>query len=75
MTDINEMVLKNWDTFHEFLPTLREDQIEQLFNFEIQNKRRKSFIIRLHQRFSSLRMDRERKEILEAVGVDIASTK
>lgn len=65
-----DMVLKNWDTFHEFLPTMREDQIEALFDYEVANKRRKSFILRLHQRFTSLRMARERKEIMTRLGFE-----
>jgi len=68
-----EKILTNWDSLHEFLPTLREDQLEILFDHEIQNKRRKSFILRIHQRFASQRLERERIEIMSAIGVDITT--
>jgi hypothetical protein len=42
-----------------------EDELRMLINFETDNDRRPTFIVRLHQRYCILRNTRERVELLE----------
>jgi hypothetical protein len=43
---------------------MSEDQVLQLLNHERTNQRRISILERLHQRYTMLRCERERREIL-----------
>lgn len=58
-----DLVLKNWRTLNETLATLREDQVKELLDYEMANRKRKDMITRLHQRYTMLRAARERKEL------------
>lgn len=58
-----DLVLKNWRTLNETLTTLREDQVKELLDYEMANRKRKDMITRLHQRYTMLRAARERKEL------------
>jgi hypothetical protein len=44
--------------------TLSEGELKELLDQEMKGARRWSFVERLHQRYSSLRMQRERRELL-----------
>jgi len=43
--------------------TLTEDQVLEMLEDEQRNQRRKTFLVRLHQRYSALRAQREREEL------------
>lgn len=45
------------------LPHMTEDEVEQAFKEECSGPKRLAFMIRLHQRLCSLRMQRERMEL------------
>lgn len=60
-------VLANWSALIGSIYKLPEDQIKMLLDHEITHNRRKRFVERLHQRYSSLRLQRERKEIMEGL--------
>ena len=62
--DVLQVYLKDWGFMNSQLATLREDQLKQLINMEISGKRRETWIERLHQRYSKLRVARERAELL-----------
>ena len=62
--DVMQVYLKDWGFMNSQLATLREDQLKQLINMEISGKRRETWIERLHQRYSKLRVARERAELL-----------
>ena len=59
-----QLYLKNWRVLNAGLPTLREDQVAELLKIELAGAARARMLERLHQRVSSLRVERERAEIL-----------
>jgi hypothetical protein len=68
MNEILNMTLSNWTTLTGMLSSLREDQVKILLDEEMgRDKPRAAFVERLHQRYSSLRMRRERDELLATV--------
>jgi len=58
-----EMILRSWKTLNEMMGELREDQLRDLIEIEQNHKGRKDVLLRLHQRYSMLRMKRERVEL------------
>jgi hypothetical protein len=58
-----EQILRSWKTLNEFLTELREDQVKELMNLELNGKCREDIVERLHQRYTKLRMTRERVEL------------
>ena len=56
--------LKNWTTLNEVIPGLNEMQVKALLDHEVQHENRVTLVERLHQRYNSLRVARERKELL-----------
>jgi len=55
----------NWRELNERLAQLTEDEVRELLDTELKVGRRASLIVRLHQRFTTLRAHRERKEMLD----------
>ena len=60
-------LLKNWRVLNDMLSTLREDQVLELLCYEREHEKRASIAERLHQRYNTLRVDRERSEILKGL--------
>lgn len=54
-----------WAKMLKEIEGLSEDELRALINHEVSTHRRKSYITRLHQRFSTLRRERERKQLIE----------
>jgi hypothetical protein len=54
----------NWRELNARLSSLREDELANLIEEERQGERRTTLMIRMHQRFTSLRAMRERRELL-----------
>ena len=54
----------NWRELNAQLSGLKEDAVKELLDNERIKRRRKSFLERLNQRFTMLRAEREREEIL-----------
>lgn len=54
----------NWRTLNESLADLSEDQVLAELTAERAGKRRTAILVRLHQRYTMLRAERERGEIL-----------
>lgn len=55
----------NWYDLNAILPVASEERVVQLLEDEVTKHKRTSFIVRLHQRYTTLRAQRERKELLE----------
>ena len=53
-----------WRTLNEALSTLPEQQVKDLLDAEITGAKRVKVIERLHQRYNTLRVAREREELL-----------
>ena len=54
----------NWRDLNKKLPELSEAAVQQLLQDELVGTRRGTVVVRLHQRFTSLRATRERDELL-----------
>ncbi len=61
------LVLKNWTTLTANLNKLREDQVKFLLDYELANAPRKTFVERLHARYTMLRSQRERAELVAGI--------
>ena len=59
------MVYDTWMQMMMNLPTMSEDELRTAINFEVATRKRKQFVTRMHQRFSRLRTDRERQQLLD----------
>ena len=57
--------LSNWTTLNLVINTLSERRIKELLNEEINDARRRTFVIRLHVRLCTLRASRERRTLLK----------
>ena len=55
----------NWFELNAVLPLRNERQVLKMLEEEVTKHKRVSFIVRLHQRYTTLRAQRERKELLE----------
>jgi hypothetical protein len=58
------MALKNWTEFNSALHTFDEAQVNELLAFEMKNAPRRTIVLRLHQRANTLRVARERAELM-----------
>lgn len=57
-----------WRSLNDKIHTLTEEEVLDLLNKERAGQKRLSFLERLHQRYSMLRVARERLEILNEAG-------
>jgi hypothetical protein len=58
--------LKNtWRSLNDRLPTLSEEEVLGMLNNERQTLKRVSVLERMHQRYNTLRVARERLELLK----------
>jgi hypothetical protein len=58
----------NYPSLQKVLLVATERDLETLLAREIENERRYTFLVRIHQRLSALRASRERKELLVQTG-------
>jgi hypothetical protein len=58
----------NYPALQKLLGVATERDLETLLAREIENERRYTFLVRIHQRLSALRASRERKELLVQTG-------
>ena len=54
---------------HKIINTLGEDELLEMLNAERVGQRRYAVLFRLHQRYSMLRMQRERLDLLRDVRI------
>ena len=57
----------NWFELNAVLPLKDEKQVQVLLNEEVKVHKRPTFIVRIHQRYTLLRAQRERQELLERI--------
>jgi len=58
----------NWRSLNEQLNGLSENELRKMIDEEMSRGKRTSIIVRLHQRYTTLRASRERRELLEKLG-------
>lgn len=56
--------LDNWRKLNDILNSFNEEEVLALLEHEKKNRRRAMFLQRLHQRYSAMRVSRERIELL-----------
>ena len=61
-------VLKTWRSINHHIHALDESAVKQLLDMEIAGQRRLTVLERIHQRYTMLRAERERREILALAG-------
>lgn len=64
MNDEMLQALKNWAKLNELLPAMDEKQVRELLEYELLHDNRKTHVERLHQRYNTLRVAREREELI-----------
>ena len=57
----------NWFELNVVLPKRSEKQVLAMLHEEVKVHKRPTFIVRIHQRYTVLRAQRERKELLEEI--------
>lgn len=57
--------MTTWRSINSELQTLDEEKVLGMLNEERQGKKRSSILNRLHQRYNTLRVSRERIELLK----------
>ncbi len=63
--ELAEAVAPHWAQLTRVLPSLGEREVHKLLCWELANRRNRAILVRLHQRWTRLRADRERKAMLE----------
>ena len=61
-------MITNWHDLNAVLTVASEERVAQLLKEEMERHRRVTYLVRLHQRYTMLRAQRERKEMLEMIG-------
>ena len=64
----------NWRELNEVLTDYTEQEVLDLLEDERKNARRSTVIIRLHQRYTTLRMLRERAQLIGEIDESARST-
>lgn len=67
MDAILKMALTSWDTMHSMLPSLTEPQVKAMLDYELETRKRHTLVERLHQRYNTLRVKREREELMALI--------
>ena len=57
----------NWRELNKNLPDMNEDTVLKALEEELEGRKRSAILIRLHQRYCTLRQSRERLAILERI--------
>lgn len=61
------MTRVHWRWLTKDLKTLNEAEVQRLLFMEVDNEKRRDIVIRLHQRYCTLRAKRERQELLQQI--------
>ena len=64
MNEVLVMALKDWRSLNHHMHLLREDQVLEMLEHEKVHGRRANVLERLHARYNSLRIARERAEVM-----------
>lgn len=68
--EIIRAALNNWRDLNTYLKNMREDQVKHALDLETASPvPRKKVVERLHERYNTLRVKRERKELLVRLGL------
>ena len=59
--------MKSWRELNRTMNLLTEEALQELLDDELSGERRVNFVIRYHQRLNTLRVARERIELLRRI--------
>jgi hypothetical protein len=59
----------NWHNLNVVLAMRSETQVKAMLDEEVAVHKRATYLVRIHQRYTTLRAARERKELLERIRV------
>ena len=65
MSEVKVMVFDTWRDAVRGVPLLDEKELLFAMNFEVVKYNRESIVLRMHQRYTKLRAQRERAEMAE----------
>jgi hypothetical protein len=57
----------NWHELNVVLTMRTEAQVKAMLDEEIRHHKRETYAVRIHQRYTTLRAQRERQEMLEKI--------
>jgi hypothetical protein len=57
----------NWHELNVVLTMRNERQVKAMLDEEVSVHKRPTYLVRIHQRYSTLRAQRERQELLERI--------
>jgi len=60
----------NWHDLNVVLAMRDEHQVKAMLDEEVEVYKRPTYVVRIHQRYTTLRAQRERREILAALSGD-----
>ena len=63
-----------WKELNDQLADFTEQEVKDLLEDEMRHARRSTILVRLHQRYTTLRMLRERAALMEMINNDTART-
>lgn len=63
-----------WKELNDRLADFTEQEVKDLLEDEMRHARRSTILVRLHQRYTTLRMLRERAALMEIINNDTART-
>lgn len=64
MNEVLMGALRNWRSLNHNMHALKEDEVKAMLEHELKHQRRPEIVERLHARYNSLRVQRERIELL-----------
>jgi hypothetical protein len=70
MDHICQIGLIDWKKLNGVIGMLNETQLKEMLDYEVGHGKRSTVVVRLHQRFTSLRATRERNEMLASISND-----
>lgn len=62
-----DVLEKGWPGFNRGLSKLSEDSLKKALELELAGKNRPSYIERIHNRYNTIRVEREKRELAEKV--------
>lgn len=66
--ELERLLQRSWNEINQELSRLAEDDLSRLIELERAGRHRAHLLIRIHQRYSAVRRERERHELLSQRG-------
>jgi len=60
---IRDFLSNQWAVFNSNVHKYTEEELKKMLKVELKGRRRKSYVLRIHARLSTLRIEREKEEL------------